>query len=115
MAHSSCALWKNLLSCILVGGKGEEGDEGIKKKEILLFFFWIKILVGYVTLENWGKGFQMGSLAQWLHAFSLSKIKCKKVSLMETASYCKNLLKIKVALEVCKTMGYRQMLENTSQ
>jgi len=61
VASSASVLWKNLLSCISRKKK--------KKKEILLFFFWIKTAVGFFTLENWEKCFQMGGLALWLYAF----------------------------------------------
>lgn len=60
----------------------------------MLFFFWIKIAVGYVTLENWEICFQMGGLAQWPYAFFLYRITFSKILLMETTTYCKNLLKI---------------------
>lgn len=70
-----------------------------KNKKSCSSFFWIKIAVGYVTLENWEICFQMGGLAQWLYAFFLYRITFSKVLLTETATYCKNLLKISNLLQ----------------
>lgn len=40
--------------------QGKKNKKGKNKTEILLYCFLIKVVVGYITLENWEKHFQLG-------------------------------------------------------